>query len=570
MVALTSVAQRRAPRRETFDRSRYERSRMADVADVRLSAAGNLEKELGPEMEKQVRLLIVDGYLNDRDLRYIKKLCDRSRVYGADGREVDNYIDIDMSHARINNGGSFFTSGNRDVLSSSMFSNCNHLRSIVLPDRLRKIDRGAFRYCSNLEDVVLPYGLDEIGEEAFMNCSQLIHIYLPDGLRTVGNKAFSGCTRIRSFYIPETVERIGDYAFEKTAISDVYLPDRLEYLGAGALSGTNIRSLYIPRDTKIGNDNLGTLSRCNEIQIDPSNRYYTMVGTALYDRSITKLLSVLSNTSGPLSVEPGTRVITAYACSGCGITSVDLPDGLEEIGDGAFKDCSKLCNVNIPESCTKFGASAFRGTALTSVELPEGTQTVPYAMFQGCSRLTSVELSNSILTIGEDAFRDCSALTSIEIPGSVTKIYKSAFESCSSLCNLTLNDGLATISEYAFKKCRLLNMTLPMTVKEVGKNAFNNCGMASITLNDGLSIIGDNAFSDNNLIELTIPASVVSIGKKITEKNKNMARIVCKGRIPAKLEKVTNDKVQLVVPSGTAEVYKAQDNWKKFKNIAEE
>lgn len=575
LFAVSSVAAQqrsRAPRRQTYDRSRYERSRYADVADVRVREAGTLEKEVGPEKEKQLRLLIVEGNLNDRDLRYIKKLCDRSKVYGADGKEVENYIDIDMLRARINNGGGFFSSSNRDVLSSSLFANCYNLRSIVLPERVRVIDRGAFRNCRNLEDVVLPAGLETLGEEAFASCSQLINVYLPDGMTEVGRKAFADCSRLRNIYIPESVYRIGDNAFESTAISDVYLPDRLEYLGSCAFAGTNIRSLYIPRYAQIGGNNLGNMGQCAEIVVDQDNRSYTTVNGALYDYNVTTLLRYPVQMKGDLIVPNGVRTIAANACNSCnGIFYAELPQSIESIGDYAFAHCKKLQEVNIPENCTFIGAGAFRESAISHISLPVGISRIHGSTFQDCQLLQEVDIPHTVTIIDANAFHDCKSLQGIEIPDQVTSLPKSVFEGCTSLTSLNLGEGLVSIGEYTFKKCKsLTSVTMPATLKSIGKNAFRECSLNHVTLNEGLIDINDNAFSDNQIVEITIPATVTHIGKKIIEKNKALSRIVVKGTNPAVLDKTSNDKVALVVPASAVEAYKQAKNWKNFKNITGE
>ena len=70
------------------------------------------------------------------------------------------------------------------------------------------------------------------------------------------------------------------------------------------------------------------------------------------------------------------------------------------IGDNAFKDCSFLTSVNIPNTVTYIG----------------------YYAFEGCSALTSIIIPSSVNSIGYGAFSGCSALTSINIPSSVTSI----------------------------------------------------------------------------------------------------------------------------------------------------
>nr|MBP3281785.1 leucine-rich repeat domain-containing protein [Treponema sp.] len=56
-------------------------------------------------------------------------------------------------------------------------------------------------------------------------------------------------------------------------------------------------------------------------------------------------------------------------CTDKSATSVEIPDGVEEIDEWAFSDCASLTSVEIPSSVTKIGETAFVGCeSLLSVE----------------------------------------------------------------------------------------------------------------------------------------------------------------------------------------------------------
>jgi len=72
-----------------------------------------------------------------------------------------------------------------------------------------------------------------------------------------------------------------------------------------------------------------------------------------------------------------------------------------EIGEEAFKDCSSLTSIKIPDSVTEIGEGAF----------------------YGCSSLTSITIPDSVTEIGEGAFKYCSSLTIYGKSGSYAETY---------------------------------------------------------------------------------------------------------------------------------------------------
>ena len=78
------------------------------------------------------------------------------------------------------------------------------------------------------------------------------------------------------------------------------------------------------------------------------------------------------------------------------------------IGDEAFRSCSGLTSVTIPNSVTSIGSSAFYNcSTLTSVTIPNCVKWIPEGAFSGCSGLTSVTIPNSVTSIGKSAFSGC-------------------------------------------------------------------------------------------------------------------------------------------------------------------
>ena len=188
------------------------------------------------------------------------------------------------------------------------------------------------------------------------------------------------------------------------------------------------------------------------------------------------------------------------------------------IGDEAFKACSGLTSITIPNSVTSIGGSAFSGcSGLTSIEIPNSVTSIGHSAVRGCSGLTSITIPNSVTSIGEWAFYNCSGLTSITIGNSVTSIERCTFFGCSGLTSVTIPNSVTSIGDYAFRGCSgLTSVTIPNSVTSIGgEGAFYGCtGLASVTIGNGVTSIGYQAFYGcTGLTSIEIPNSVTSIGE---------------------------------------------------------
>jgi len=238
------------------------------------------------------------------------------------------------------------------------------------------------------------------------------------------------------------------------------------------------------------------------VNLDLSGSTFTSIGDNAF-RGCTGLTSV--------TIPDSVTSIGERAFSGCtGLTSVTIPNSVTSIGDNAFSGCTGLTSVTIPDSVTSIGWGAFSGcTGLTSVTIPDSVTSIGGYAFYDCTGLTSVTIPNSVTSIGERAFYGCTGLTSVTIPDSVTSIV-GAFSGCTGLTSVTIPDSVTSIVG-AFSGCTgLTSVTIPDSVTSI-VSAFYGCtGLTSVTIGNSVTIIGDTTFSGcNNLRNITIKTDKV-------------------------------------------------------------
>ena len=446
----------------------------------------------------------------------------------------------------------------------SAFSGCSSLTDIKIPEGVTSIERNTFEGCSSLTNIVIPEGVTSIGYSAFEGCSSLTDIKIPEGVTSIEGRAFYGCSSLTDIKIPETVTNVGNFFkgvvyVKADSRAHQYMEERREgYILEG--EAKNISTEY-----EIKKEESWDISKSKDGSVIArwtlNDRTLTISGTgemkdwvsdSQEDWNNSKYKYIIEN----IIIEEGIVNIGEFAFNNCSILKgIKIGEGVKSIGDNAFAECWRLTNVEISQGVTSIGNSAFyRCSSLTNIVIPKGVTSIGRSVFEGCSSLTNIEIPEGVTSIGWYAFSGCSSLTDVEIPKGVTSIGKSAFLGCSSLKSINVDDankyyisengilfnkekreltcypsgkndikkyiipkGVTSIGDGAFLGCSsLTDIIIPEGVTSIGYSAFSGCSsLTNIEIPEGVTSIGDSAFYGcSNLTNLVIPKGVTSIGER--------------------------------------------------------
>ena len=408
-------------------------------------------------------------------------------------------------------------------IGNGAFAGCSRLTSITIPERVTEIENETFNDCFSLTSITIPEGVTEIGNYAFADCSRLTSIVIPEGVTEIGNGAFSKCSRLTSIVIPEGVTKIRDYVFSSCfSLTSITIPEGVTEIGYGAFENCKSLTSSITIPEGVTEIKMATFRDCLSLtSITIPSTVTRIDDTAFtgYSGEVVINCNISVSPYGPRSVFPD-------------INKVIIGEGVTEIGNYAFAECSKLTNITIPSSVTSIGERAFMGCKrLEDITIPERVTKIKRETFRDCSRL-DITIPEGVTEIGDRAFTNCAG--KITIPSSITWIGKEVFSSCwgqlTINCNIPssfksgfgsgggysiiIGEGVTLIESGVFAGAGVRSITIPSSITSIKDDTFKNCSqLTSVTLSKGLTSIGKCAFDKcKNLISITIPEGVTEIG----------------------------------------------------------
>lgn len=348
------------------------------------------------------------------------------------------------------------------VYPTAFAKNCTGLVDFVAEntENITFIGTEAFRSCYFLENFDIPKNVTEISSLAFANCT-FNTIELPDKLEKIGLRAFQNNPNITEIVIPESVHTIADYAFVAcTNLEKVTLPDPPPAIGESAFAETKYTG---------GTDTGDNVQPGFSVSADGVLRRYS-----------------------------GSEEI------------VVVPDYVKEISARAFDECKSIKELVIPESVTVINAEAFAGMCnLRKLTVP----------FVGKSRDVLTDSREALIgywfskTDDHDCIYNCyGSLTEIKQVYNDTNYFMRSYKP-RYFTELTVTDSI--LRSNALQNYGLTVLNLGANIKGIEKYAANKIGLEVINFDENVKIteIPDYAFCNNKITSITIPGSVKRIGK---------------------------------------------------------
>lgn len=425
-------------------------------------------------------------------------------------------------------------------------------KTFEMPSTVTQIEPYAFWGCDALKNIYISSNVSEISEYAFSNCKSLQSIQIPYSVKSIGLKAFEDCVNLRKTIIGPTVTQIHETAFdgcfnlyieaeEGTAADryakehDLTKTDQVEYEETGSdekeesdsakedepvqptapinreglLADSyivgNRAVLFIdnskavvhdgskePEQTDIPENEPSTekppeTDSRNEKPAENGGEAGNMSVTATKGFTIPKLKVVdgkriagqaYYKDEGLTSYEipKGVEGIGQFAFARSGLTEIVIPKGVTQIGYAAFYHCDSLGSVSIPATVTQIEAKAFEKTPwLENWKNGSGSDFLIVGdgillAYRGNS--TVVALPEGVKQIAPEAFLNHTEITEVQLPNSLKLIGEKAFCDCTALERVTGGAYVTAICDRAFYNCPIQTVRIPDTVTRIGAGAF--------------------------------------------------------------------------------------------------
>ena len=441
-------------------------------------------------------------------------------------------------------------------IGESAFYCCTGLTSVTIPDSVTSIGWNAFYGCTGLEKIevasentvyhssgncliatesktlilgcknsVIPTdgSVTSIRNYAFEGCTGLTNITIPDSVTNIGGNAFYCCYYLKVTKAPFDIVKSGVFtSSQRSKLKNVSIDSIDQWCSYDFTNDSyfdNVENLYMNGDllttvtisddySKITADTFKNIKCIEKFEIDENSSLYKL------------------GTNGELCLKDGTVLAFPYLRKTLRIEngfdfdklqymtnleSVSIAADVEEIPDGAFKNCVALKEITVDEGNENY--------CVVDNVLYSKTMRRLY-VYPACKTGTEFTVPSKVVRFSPYAFANTKYLEKFTIPDTVTMADEHLFYNSTGLKEITLNSKIRSIGDYAFANCSVLEKINynANQITSLSSTVFNISGKngqgITVTFGDNITTVPSNIFYGNNakVTDIYIGSNATSIG----------------------------------------------------------
>ena len=299
----------------------------------------------------------------------------------------------------------------------------------------------------------------------------------------------------------KSVSEIGYAAFASNSVlEEMTVSEGIQTVNGDVFTMSSLKKLWLPASLNTFRPS-ANMDKLEGIYVDSASQFYKDVDGVLYNKNMTTLVKYPAQKKATTFAVPGS--VTALADSSMDsnifLQKIVLPDSVELVDFGAFKNCSKLSDVTLPEQCKSVGQFAFSGTALTSFYIPAALDTLGAGAFMNTkiSSMTVSPQNTKFYLDGKGGLYEHSNSTHLSADFSQWhRVCEELFYYYGSDEEYTILDGTITLEMYSFcNSNNLKKLVMPDSVQTLESSWLSDCSnLEELYLSPSLSILNADSY----------------------------------------------------------------------------
>lgn len=253
---------------------------------------------------------------------------------------------------------------------------------------------------------------------------QITEVHIEEGVTAIGNSAFRGMKALKKANIPASIQHLGDYIFRADSeLTEVewapnFMAHELQDNDTKGTNGETYIGTYVPTSmfdfcSKLGDGKeltkwlpssftgVGCAAfRGTKFTVDFDNwSNLKYIGARAFEQ-----MPHLESFTLTDNIQIGLRGTDSNAFNGSGLKKLIV--NTQEVPRSFANGCTELTDITLGSAVKKIQPFAFYSTAITTLDVPEGISNIGDSAFYACQNLNKLTFRGNV-TLGEKVFTAC-------------------------------------------------------------------------------------------------------------------------------------------------------------------